>query len=124
MICYYPRCFHLVMQTVLVLKKQMLFIPSGPMLINVVNQTNWKARNGNWIKLQPSVYVPPEGKGGNFSDVVISTLIKCGKVTVVVELPNRIWQAIKLVRSNGVYPFTVIPPRDKLSKVAVQIMLT
>ena len=93
--------------------------------VNVVNKTNWKvllnpllsqllheelfwASNGSWIKLQPSVYVPPEGKGGKFSDVIISTLIKCDRV--VVELPNRIWEAIKFIRSDSVYPFTVISP--------------
>ena len=119
-----PSCYANCLSTLKSICRPDMVYSSWPN-VNVVNKTNWKvllnpllshllheklfcASNGNWIKLQPSVYVPPEGKGGNFSDVVVSALIQCGKV--VVELPNRIWEAIKLVRSNSVYPFTVISP--------------
>ena len=93
--------------------------------LHVVDKTNWKvllqplltllvhdevfwSRNHTWVKLQPSVYVVPELKDNNFSEVIITSLIKCGKV--VVELPDRIWEAIKFVCSNNVYPFTIISP--------------
>ena len=94
--------------------------------VNVVNKTNWKvllkpllsqllhdqlfwSRNQNWVKLQSSVYVVPElSNNSNFSEVVIASLIKCGKV--VLELPNRIWEAVKFICSNEVYPFTIISP--------------
>ena len=93
--------------------------------VNVVHKTNWKiflkplltmllhdqlfwSRNEMWVKLQPSVYVVPEIRDDNFSEVVITSLIKCGKV--VVEFPGRIWDAIKFACSNNVYPFKVISP--------------
>ena len=86
--------------------------------VNVVNKTNWKlflkplltmllhdqvfwSRNEMWVKLQPSVYVVPEIRGDNFSEVVITSLIKCGKV--VIEFPGRIWDAIKFVCSNSTH---------------------
>ena len=105
--------------------------------VSMVGKTNWKvlltpllsqllheqlfwAKNGCWIKFQPSVYVVPEAQRVTLTEVVITTLIKCGRV--VVELPSEIWKAVKLQCSNKVYPFTVISPclvrqalRDHLS---------
>ena len=93
--------------------------------VSMVHKTNWKvllsplysqllheqlfwARNGSWIKFQPSVYVVPETKRVTFTEVIITALIKCGQV--VVELPSEIWNTVKFQCRNKVYPFTVISP--------------
>ena len=92
--------------------------------VHFVNQTNWRvmlkpllslllqdqlfwSQNGSWVKLQSSVYVVPQMKSDQFPKVVISALIKCGKI--VVALDDRVWEAIKLIYANN-YPFTIITP--------------
>ena len=96
------------------------FWPSVP----VINQTNWRvalrpllslllqdqlfwSQNGSWVKLQSSVYVVPQMSSGQFPQVVINALIRCGKVVVV--LADRVWEAVKFIYTNG-YPFTTITP--------------
>ena len=92
--------------------------------VHFVNQTNWRvmlrpllslllqdqlfwSQNGSWVKLQSSVYVVPQMNSDQFPQVVISALIKSGKV--VVALDYRVWQAVQFVYA-GVYPFTTITP--------------
>ena len=89
-----------------------------------VSQSNWKAslrpllslllqdqlfwsQNGSWVKLQSSVYVIPQMNSDQFPQVVISALIKCGKV--VVALDDRVWQAVQFMYA-GIYSFTTINP--------------
>ena len=96
------------------------FWPSVPF----VNQTNWRvalrpllslllqdqlfwSQNGSWVKLQSSVYVVPQMNSGQFPQVVINALIKCGKVVVV--LSHRVWEAVKFIYT-GAYPFSTITP--------------
>ena len=91
---------------------------------SVVSTTNWKiilkpllslllqdqlfwSQNGSWVKLQSSVYVVPQMNSGQFPQVVINALIRCGKI--VVSLADRVWDAIKFIYTNG-YPFTTITP--------------
>ena len=92
--------------------------------VRFVSQSNWKAsltpllslllqdqlfwsQNCSWVKLQSSVYVVPQINSDQFPQVVISALIKCGKV--VVALDDRVWQAVQFVYA-GAYPFTTINP--------------
>ena len=92
--------------------------------ISVVSGTNWKiileplltlllqdqlfwSQNGSWVKLQSSVYVVPQMNSGQFPQVVINALIKCGKVVVV--LADRVWEAVRFIYT-GAYPFTTITP--------------
>ena len=92
--------------------------------VHTINQTNWRvalrpllslllqdqlfwSQNGSWVKLQSSVYVVPQMNSGQFPQVVINALIKCGKVVVV--LADRVWEAIKFIHT-GAYPFTTITP--------------
>ena len=92
--------------------------------VSVINQTNWRvalrpllslllqdqlfwSQNGSWVKLQSSVYVVPQMNSGQFPQVVINALIRCGKVVVV--LADRVWEAVKFIYTNG-YPFTTITP--------------
>ena len=96
------------------------FWPNVP----IINQTNWRvalrpllslllqdqlfwSQNGSWVKLQSSVYVVPQMNSGQFPQVVINALIKCGKVVVV--LADRVWEAVRFVYT-GAYPFTTISP--------------
>ena len=94
--------------------------------VSIINQTNWRvalrplltlllqdqlfwSQNGSWVKLQSSVYVVPQMKSGQFPQVVINALIKCGKVVVVLE--DRVWEAIKLMyTATDAYPFTTVSP--------------
>ena len=92
--------------------------------VQIINQTNWKvalrpllslllqdqliwSQNGSWVKLQSSVYVVPQMNSGQFPQVVINALIKCGKVVVV--FAERVWEAVKFIHT-GAYPFTTISP--------------
>ena len=92
--------------------------------VPIINRTNWRvalrpllslllqdqlfwSQNGSWVKLQSSVYVVPQMNSGQFPQVVINVLIKCGKVVVV--LADRVWEAIKFIH-EGAYPFTTITP--------------
>ena len=92
--------------------------------VHFVNQTNWRvalrpllslllqdqlfwSQNGSWVKLQSSVYVVPQMNSGQFPQVVINALIKCGKVVVV--LADRVWEAVRFIHT-GAYPFTTITP--------------
>ena len=92
--------------------------------VSIINQTNWRvglrpllslllqdqlfwSQNGSWVKLQLSVYVVPQMNSGQFPQVVINALIKCGKV--VVALDDRVWEAIQFMHT-GAYPFTLITP--------------
>ena len=92
--------------------------------VNIVSKTNWRvmlrpllslllqdqlfwSQNGSWVKLESSVYVVPQMNSGQFPQVVITALIKCGKV--VVALDDRVWQAVKFVNAND-YRFTIITP--------------
>ena len=92
--------------------------------ISVVSGTNWKiilepllslllqdqlfwSQNGSWVKLQSSVYVVPQMNSGQFPQVVINALIKCGKVVVVLD--DRVWEAVQFMHT-GAYPFTLIIP--------------
>ena len=92
--------------------------------VHTINQTNWRvalrpllslllqdqlfwSQNGNWVKLQSSVYVVPQINSGQFPQVFINALIKCGKVIVV--LADRVWEAVKFIHT-GAYPFTTITP--------------
>ena len=92
--------------------------------VSFVNQTNWRialtpllslllqdqfiwSQNGSWVKLQSSVYVVPQMNSGQFPQVVINALIRCGKIVVV--LNDRVWEAVKFVYANA-YPFTTITP--------------
>ena len=92
--------------------------------VHFVCQSNWKAllrpllslllqdqlfwsQNGSWVKLQSSVFVVPQMNSEQFPQVVISALIKCGKVVVVMD--DRVWQAVQFVYP-GAYPFTTITP--------------
>ena len=70
------------------------------------NQFFW-SQSGSWVKLQSSVYVVPQINSSHFPQVVINTLIKCGKV--VVALDDRVWEAVKFMHT-GSYPFTTITP--------------
>ena len=96
------------------------FWPSVP----IINKTNWRvalrpllslllqdqlfwSQNGSWVKLQSSVYVVPQMNSGQFSQVVINALIKCGKVVVV--LADTVWEAVKFIHT-GAYPFITITP--------------
>ena len=96
------------------------FWPNVPL----INETNWKialkpllplllqdqlfwSQNGSWVKLQSSVYVVPQMNSGQFPQVVINALIRCGKVVVV--LADRVWEAIKFTYPNH-YPLTTITP--------------
>ena len=96
------------------------FWPSVPL----INQTNWRvalrpllslllqdqlfwSQNGSWVKLQSSVYVVPQMNSGQFPQVIINALIRCGKVVVV--LADRVWEAVMFIYTNG-YPFTTITP--------------
>ena len=94
--------------------------------VNIVHNTNWRvmlrpllslllqdqlfwSQNGSWVKLQSSVYVVPQMSSGQFPQVVINALIKCGKV--VVALNDRVWQAVQLLHAiTNAYPFTTITP--------------
>ena len=93
--------------------------------VHFVNQTNWRvvlrpllslllqdqlfwSQNGSWVKLQPSVYVVPQMNSGQFPQVVINALIKCGKVVVI--LADRVWEAVKFICTHSNYPFTTITP--------------
>ena len=93
--------------------------------VSIINQTNWKvalrpllslllqdqlfwSQNGSWVKLQSSVYVVPQMNRGQFPQVVINALIKCGKVVVV--LADRVWEAVQYVYHKVAYPFTTITP--------------
>ena len=90
--------------------------------VSIINQTNWRvalrpllslllqdqlfwSRNGSWVKLQSSVYVVPQMNSGQFPQVVINALIKCGKVVVV--LADRVWEAVQFMHTSA-YPFTLI----------------
>ena len=92
--------------------------------VSIINQTNWRiglrpllslllqdqlfwSQNGSWVKLQSSVYVVPQMNSGQFPQVVINALIKCGKVVVV--LADRVWEAVQFMHT-GAYPFTLITP--------------
>ena len=96
------------------------FWPNVP----IINQTNWRvalrpllslllqdqlfwSQNGSWVKLQSSVYVVPQMNSGQFPQVVINALIKCGKVVVV--LADRVWEAVRFIYAST-YPFTTISP--------------
>ena len=96
------------------------FWPNVP----IINQTNWRvalrpllslllqdqlfwSQNGSWVKLQSSVYVVPQMNSGQFPQVVINALIKCGKVVVV--LADKVWEAVRFIYT-GAYPFTTITP--------------
>ena len=89
-----------------------------------INQTNWRvslrpslslllqdqlfwSQNSSWVKLQSSVYVVPQMNSGQFPQVVINALIRCGKVVVV--LADRVWEAVKFIYTSN-YPFTTITP--------------
>ena len=120
----FPLCYA---QCLSILKRKVnpeRFYSYWPVL-SVVSETNWKiilepllslllqdqlfwSLNGSWVKLQSSVYVVPQMNSGQFPQVVIDTLIKCGKVVVV--LPDRVWEAVKFMHLNSNYPFTVITP--------------
>ena len=93
--------------------------------VHFVNQTNWRvvlrpllslllqdqlfwSQNGSWVKLQPSVYVVPQMNSGQFPQVIINALIKCGKVVIV--LADRVWEAVKYICTHSNYPFTTITP--------------
>ena len=93
--------------------------------VHFVNQTNWRvalrpllslllqdqlfwSQNGSWVKLQSSVYVVPQVTTGQFPQVVINALIKCGKVVVVLD--DTVWEAIKFIYHKVAYPFTTISP--------------
>ena len=93
-------------------------------ILSVVSRTNWKiilkplislllqdqlfwSQNGSWVKLQSSVYVVPQMNSGQFPQVVINALIRCGKVVVV--LADRVWEAVKFIYTSN-YPFTTITP--------------
>jgi len=92
--------------------------------VSFVDQTNWRAalrpllslllqdqlfwsQNGNWVRLQSTVYVVPQMYTGQFPQVVIDALIKCGKTVVV--LADRVWEAVNFIHGT-VYPFTTITP--------------
>ena len=92
--------------------------------VHFVNQTNWRvmlrpllslllqdqlfwSQNGSWVKLETSVCVAPQLNIDQFPQVVISALIKCGKV--VVSLDDRVWQAVQFLHTVA-YPFTTINP--------------
>ena len=96
--------------------------------VRSVNQTNWRvalrpllslllqnqlfwSQNSSWVKLQSSVYVVPQMNSGQFPQVVINALIKCGKVVVV--LADRVWEAVRFIYAGlttSAYPFTTITP--------------
>ena len=92
--------------------------------VSFINQTNWRvtlrpllslllqdqlfwSQNGSWVKLQSSVYVVPQMSSGQFPQVVINALIRCGKVVVVLD--DRVWEAVNFMYANG-YPFSTITP--------------
>ena len=92
--------------------------------VHFVNQTNWRvmlrpllslllqdqlfwSQNGSWVKLETSVCVAPQLNIDQFPQVVISALIRCGKV--VVSLDDRVWQAVQFLHTVA-YPFTTINP--------------
>ena len=96
------------------------FWPSVPF----INQTNWRvalkpllslllqdqlfwSQNGYWVKLQSSVYVVAQMNSGQFPQVVVNALIRCGRVVVVLD--DRVWEAVKFIYPNN-YPFTTITP--------------
>ena len=78
-----------------------------PLLALLLQDQLFRSQNGSWVKLQSSVYVVPQMNSGQFPQVVINALIKCGKVVVVLD--DRVWEAVQFMYANA-YPFTLITP--------------
>jgi len=119
----FPSCYAKFLNTLrdkCNIDKFYLFWPS----VSFINQTNWRvalrpllslllqdqlfwSQNGNWVRLQSTLCVVPQMYIGQFLQVVIDTLIKCGKIVVV--LADRVWEAVNFIHGTA-YPFITITP--------------
>ena len=100
--------FYLLWPKVILVQKTNWELILKPLLSLLLQDQLFWSQNGRWVKLQSSVYVVPQMNSGQFPQVVINALIKCGKVVVV--LADRVWEAVKFMytASNCRYPFTTI----------------
>ena len=100
--------FYLLWPNVVLVQETNWEISLKPLLSLLLQDQLFWSQNGSWVKLQSSVYVVPQMNSGQFPQVVINALIKCGKVVVV--LADRVWEAVKFMYGASKYPFTTITP--------------
>ena len=98
--------FYLLWPKVFIVQNTNWEITLKPLLSLLLEDQLFWSQNGSWVKLQSSVYVVPQMNSGQFPQVVINALIKCGKVVVV--LADRVWEAVDFMYTASKYPFTTI----------------